>query len=84
MLAVSIPETGASGNPGAEGGCGRNPGMVPALTGSAGPFLLVGGWLGKMSSLASPEDVSANPQFEFIKYLGHYNLSFFICTRPVI
>ena len=37
--------------------------MAPGLTGWAGPVLLVGGWPGKMSSLASPEDVSVNPQF---------------------
>ena len=37
--------------------------MVLALTGLVVPDLLVGEWPGKMSSLASPEDVSVNPQF---------------------
>ena len=37
--------------------------MVPGLIGWVWPGLQEGGWLGKMSSLASPEDVSVNPQF---------------------
>ena len=37
--------------------------MVPGLRDWVWPDPQEGGWRGKMSSLASPEDVSVNPQF---------------------